>query len=170
MCLDRSAAALHTALVVRRRRGSWSVRHRERFRSTSAASAVSSDLSSRLRGSRELFDDAGCLVCGEPLDGREPFWCVAYPKGAHGRCLDWSARPFPFTRHLRVLRRTWRETTHARARREMARAGSFLAALERRFAVGEGNAADVEEARRRLQGLQRYGGCAGVSARLRELV
>lgn len=155
--------------MVRRRRSSWSVRYRERHTARPAA-AVTSDLSSRLQGSRSLFDDARCLICHEPLDGSEPYWCVAYPRAAHGRCLDWSERPFPFARHLQVLRRAWRETTHARARREIARAGAFLAALERRFLVGEGNARDVEEGRRRLLGVTRFCGASGVSPRLRELV
>lgn len=147
------------------------MRYRERTRTAARpAAAVSSDLSSRLTGSRELFDDARCLVCDGPLDGTEPFWCVAYPRGAHARCLDWSERPFPFARQLKVLRRAYRETTHARARREIARAGSFLAALERRFLVGEGNVHDVEEGRRRLLGLTRLSGCSGVSPRLRELL
>lgn len=154
--------------MVRRRRSSWSVRYRER-NSPRQATAVSSDLSSRLKGSRELFDDARCVVCEEPLDGREPFWCVAYPRGAHGRCLDWADRPFPFARQLTTLRRAWRETTHARARRDIARAGAFLAALERRFLLGEGAAADVEEAQRRLTALARFCGCAGVSPRLRDI-
>jgi hypothetical protein len=123
-----------------------------------------------LKGSRELFDQMRCVICGGALDGTEPFWCVAYPRGAHTRCIDWSERPFPFERQLELLRRVWRATTHARARREIARVGAWLASLERKWAVGEGRAEDIDEARRRLQALARYAGRAGVDARLKEVL
>jgi hypothetical protein len=132
-------------------------------------SGGSSDLSSRLKGSMELEGEMVCVVCGERLNGDEPFWCIGYPRGAHTRCVRWSDRPFPFAGQLTLLRRAWRETRHARARREIARVGAWLATLERRWAVGEGNAAEVEEGRARLASLRRFVGREQVSPKLKEL-
>ena len=157
--------------MVRRRRRSWARRTEStRSQQRAAVSAVSSDLSTRLSGSRELTADRRCVICEKPLDGSEPYWCVSYPKAAHTRCIDWSERPFPFRRQLELLRRVWRETRHARARREVARTGAWLAALERRWAIGDGNARDIDEARQRLLGLGRYAGRAGVDPRIKELL
>lgn len=157
--------------MVRRRRKPWARRHESpRARQRGAVAAQSSELSTRLRGSRELFADRRCVVCEEPLDGSEPYWCISYPKSAHTRCIDWSERPFPFERQLTTLRRVWRATRHARARREIARTGAWLAALERRWAIGDGTAEDIDEARGRLAALARFTGRAGVDARLKEVL
>jgi hypothetical protein len=86
-----------------------------------------------------------CLVCGDEL-GAEPWWATDFPRGTHARCMDWSARAFPFSRHLLELRRLYRKLGRpdlAGARAAVVAAGRRLRALERAWPSG-GHAAVVE--------------------------
>lgn len=74
--------------------------------------------------------DRACDVCGERLEA--PYWIVDFPRGAHERCIDWSTRPFPFTRHLEVLRKMAR-AAEGEARASVIRAGVAMAALHKRW-------------------------------------
>ena len=64
----------------------------------------SSELSGRLKGSRSLFRRP-CIQCGKPLDGREPYWMVAFPNAAHEKCIIWSERPCPFDDAIKHLKK-----------------------------------------------------------------
>lgn len=76
------------------------------------------------------FGDRRCVVCREPLaDG---YWIVAYPDGAHERCIDWSRRPFPYARQVGALSRIARAAEVARPDL-LRRAARALAALEERW-------------------------------------
>jgi hypothetical protein len=74
-----------------------------------------------------------CVVCGDEL-GAEPWWVLPgqYPLGEHGRCRDWTAHPFPYTRHIDELRKLWRKLTLAEqtgARMVIEGAGKALSAI-----------------------------------------
>jgi len=73
-----------------------------------------------------------CIVCGQPLDGREPWWLVEPPdRGEHDRCRDWSRRAYPFGDELRRLRGAARAL--GRLQRELLTTGWLLARAQRRW-------------------------------------
>jgi hypothetical protein len=141
---------------------------RARFKKRGArARAPTAALSSRLKGSRGIFA-AGCAVCGEPLDGREPFWVTAYPEAVHERCLDWRRRPFPYERQLQVLARAARGTTDPVARRLLEAGRAWLVELRDRWSE-DATAELVAEANARLRELRGLCLRSGVDESVRRL-
>lgn len=58
------------------------------------------------------FGARRCVVCGALLG--DQYWIVAYPLGAHELCVDWSKRPFPYSRQASALLRIARAPDVAR--------------------------------------------------------
>jgi hypothetical protein len=77
--------------------------------------------------------DRRCVRCGAPLGQR--WWIIVFPDGAHEECVDWSARPFPFTRELDVLRLLARRLGDGRPRDVVEGLRRDLDGLARRWPV-----------------------------------
>lgn len=87
-----------------------------------------------------------CLVCGEPLDSRQPFWVTDPPDGEHHGCRDWSRLPFPYDHelaHLRALARFY-----LRGYRDVVELGRWLAEVRRTWPRGGGAALAQYRARK----------------------
>ncbi len=88
-----------------------------------------------------------CIVCGQPIDGSEPWWLVAPPDRAeHERCRDWARHPFPYRAELRRQRRAARDVAALWV--VIVRAGTVLALAEEGWP--QNARASVARARREL--------------------
>ncbi len=97
---------------------------------------------------------AGCTVCG--VRDHRPTILVDFPRQVHVVCMDWSARPFWFARHLKALREVWRREPTARPLvRDM---GVELATLERTWAPSGEVILDTHNRLRNLVGQLRRAG------------
>src|SRR4051812_15675053 len=96
-----------------------------------------------------------CVRCGTALGQR--WWVVAFPDGAHDECMEWSTRPFPFTRELDVLRFLARRLGDGRRKEILDGLKRDLAALARRwaFVVDGEDPLDVLRAGRSIVGAAR---------------
>jgi len=61
---------------------------------------------------RARYHRSHCAVCG--LDLGSSYWMVH--DGAHEACIDWSKRPFPYSRQIDVVRRLARHADPGRER------------------------------------------------------
>lgn len=107
-----------------------------------------------------------CERCGEDL-GLEQWWVTQYPHGVHTRCRDWRAVPFPFARHLELLRKMrYSSSTEGAgdARRMLDAAEAWLRRMDRAWPRPGGDGVVV--ASRMLRRLRARLAEEGVDARL----
>jgi hypothetical protein len=89
-----------------------------------------------LMGAGSASAQGHCRVCGKLFD-TQPWWVTDYPNGEHTLCRDWETHPFPFTRHLVLLRRIW-PRVEPEARVDIRRVGVFLKELSTHWPRGGG--------------------------------